>query len=91
MKAMLCRNRVENYSKWREIFDANTEGGRVAGLHLMNMWRSVEDPNNVFFVFQIDDVDKARAFIESPEAAETGRASGVIDGECHFLESVPGY
>ena len=91
MNVMLCRNRVENYSKWRDVFDSNAQGARVAGLHLLNMWRSIEDPNNVFFLLQVEDIDKARAFINSPESAEAGNVSGVIDGEYHFLESTPGY
>jgi hypothetical protein len=52
------------------------------------MWRSVEDPNNVWFLFEIDDIGKANEFITSPKSEEVGRESGVLDGECHFLESV---
>ena len=49
--------------------------------------RELEQPDNVFFLFEVEDVAKARAFITSPTAAEVGKASGVIDGEYHFLQS----
>ena len=86
MTYMLCRNRVANFSQWKAVFDSNSEVAEDAGLRLVNIWRSVEEPNNVFLMFKIASIDKAREFISSPEAAKTGEASGVVDGECHFVE-----
>ncbi len=87
MVVMLCRNRVADFEKWKSVFDANEPSGRDAGLRLLNLWRDLEEPNNVFFLLEVADVDKARAFLADPAAAESGRKSGVLDGECHFLES----
>jgi hypothetical protein len=50
------------------------------------MWRSVEDPNNVFFLLEVADVDKARDFVTSPDSAKAGEEAGVLDGELHFVE-----
>jgi hypothetical protein len=71
------------------VFDSHARAHRDAGLHLINLWRDVEEPNNIFFLFEVADIDMARKFISQPEAAEAGRVSGVLDGEYHFLESVP--
>ena len=90
MTYMLCRNRVESFAEWKAVFDANSGAARDAGLRLANIWRSVEEPNNVFLLFEIASIDKAREFISSPDAARTGRASGVVDGECHFVDNVEG-
>jgi len=90
MIAMLCRNRVADFEEWKAVFDAQTDACRAAGLRLRNLWRNVEDPNNVFFLFEVESVDKARAFISDPEAADVGAASGVLDGECHFLSGGEG-
>ena len=87
MLVMLSRNRVKDYAAWRRIFDANAGAARAAGLELMHLWRDTEDPNNVFFVLKVADVRGAKAFIGAPEAAETGTAAGVLDGEYHFLTS----
>ncbi len=87
---MLCRNRVTDFSKWKTVFDSNAEAGRAAGLTLRDLWQEVDDPNNVFFVFEVASVERAKAFISDPAAAEAGRTSGVLDGECHFLERCPG-
>ena len=91
MMVMLCRNRVSDFAKWKGIFDSHAPAHRDAGLHLKDIWRGVEEPNNVFFLFEVTDPGKARAFINNPAAAEAGKASGVLDGEYHFLESCAGY
>ena len=91
MTYMLCRNRVADFSQWKAVFAANAGVAQAAGLRLVNMWRSVEEPNNVFFMFEVASMDKAREFISNPEAAKAGEASGVVDGECHFVEDAGGY
>lgn len=84
---MLVRNRVEDYTRWRQVFDKDTERGLAYGISLAHMWRCTEDPNNVFFVLNIGDLEKANEFLTSPESAESGEASGVLDGEFYYVES----
>lgn len=91
MTVMLCRNRVADFSKWKAVFDSHAQAHRAAGLYLTGLWRELDNPNNVFFAFVVADLDRARAFVSNPAAAEAGKASGVQDGEYHFLESSPGY
>ena len=91
MMVMLCRNRVSDFAKWKGVFDSHAHAHCDAGLHLKDIWRGVEEPNNVFFLFEVTDAAKARAFISNPAAAEAGKTSGVIDGEYHFLENCAGY
>jgi hypothetical protein len=86
MSYLLCRNRVADFSRWKAVFASHESAHREAGLRLVNLWRSVEQPNNVFFLFEVASLDKARDFISNPEAAKAGEASGVIDGEYHFVE-----
>jgi len=85
MHTMLCRNRVESYTRWKQVFDSHTVAHRKAGLRLRHLWRDIEDPNNVYFIFEVMDMDRARAFISDPASAAAGRAAGVLDGEVKFL------
>ena len=91
MLALLCRNRVQDFARWKALFDSHAAAHRAAGLRLRSLWRGHEQPNDVFFLFEVTDLAKARAFISAPEGAEAGRASGVLEGEYHFIESGPGY
>jgi hypothetical protein len=51
----------------------------------------VEDPNNIFFWFEIASMDRALTYISNVEAANVGAAAGVIDGTYHFLDAAGGY
>jgi hypothetical protein len=86
MIAMLCRNRVIDYTRWKAVFDSHAADHQAAGLHLLHLWRDLGDANQVFFVFAVDDLALARSFIDQPASAEAGQAAGVLDGEFHFLE-----
>ncbi len=89
MTQMLVRNRVVDFDAWKAVFDAQSDAGRAAGLSLVNMWRATDDSNNVFFLLDVEDIDRANAYINSPEAEKTGETSGVIDGEFHYVEPTP--
>jgi len=86
MTYLLCRNRVSDFSRWKAVFASHAQAHRDAGLHLQGLWRAAEEPDNVFFLFEVTDAATARVFISDPAAADAGRASGVLDGEYHFLE-----
>ena len=91
MTYLLCRNRVSDFSKWKAVFASHAQAHRDAGLQLQSLWRAVEDPNNVFFLFEVTKASLARAFISNPAASGAAAASGVLEGEYHFLDSAPIY
>ena len=86
MKYLLCHNDVEDYTKWRKLFDADAEAHMKSGLTLRNFWRELEKPNTVFFLFEVKDQDKAKAFLNAPDAKEHAKQSGVMKGDFHFVE-----
>ena len=88
---MLCRNRVKDYAKWKSVFDSHLEAHEKTGLRLLNLWRSMDEPNNVFFLFVVLSLEKVQKFVSAPGAAEAGEISGVIDGDIHFIEDAEGY
>jgi hypothetical protein len=91
MTYMLCRNRVADFSQWKAVFASHAAGHQDSGLHLVSIWRTVKEPNNVFFLFEVDSIEKAQAFINNPAAAKAAESSGVLDGEYHFVEDAGGY
>lgn len=91
MTQLLCRCRVEDFEKWKAVFDSHAELHREAGLTLTNMWRSISEPDDVFFVFKVKDLELAKAFMNSPDSVEAGEVSGVLDGEYYFADSTPIY
>jgi hypothetical protein len=87
MNFMLCRNRVSDYRRWRRVFDSHAGAHRAAELRLRGLWRETGKPNDIFFLFEARNMKKAKAFISAPMAARAGAASGVVDGEYHFIRA----
>lgn len=83
---MPCRNSVTNYDRWVAIFTSHKSAHEKVGLFLQHLWRKSDDANTVWFLFRVDDVDKAKEFISAPAAGDAAEESAVIDGEYHFLE-----
>src|SRR5579864_7960401 len=88
---MLCRNRVQDFMRWKEIFSTHEAAHQKAGLRLLRIVREVGNANNVFFVFEVESIERAQQFIGDPAAAQAAGVSGVIEGEYHFLEDAGGY
>ncbi|MEK7730306.1 MAG: hypothetical protein AAB363_00460, partial [Planctomycetota bacterium] len=61
-----CRNKVADFAQWKKVFDSHAEAQRQAGLHLQRLWRGIDDPNEVFMLFEVTDIEKARSFVTSP-------------------------
>lgn len=91
MTRLLCRNKVADYDSWWRVFSSHAEAHRKAGLFLEHLWRSREDPNNVFFVFEVRDIAAAKAFMDAPNAAEAASESDVVESEYHFVTSEARY
>ena len=89
MVQLLVRNRVKDFSEWHAYFMQDSVAAAEYGVTLARLWQTADDPNNVFFLLDIEDADRANAFMARPESQEIGVISGVIDGEFHYLEEVP--
>ena len=85
---LLVRNKVDDFDHWKRVFDANLDPPRAAGLTLAGMWRSIDDPNEVFFLFEIEDRARAEAFMAEPSSQATGIEAGVVEGQAHFVNAV---
>ena len=84
---MLVRNRVQDAERWKSVFDAQAAAGTAAGVTVEHVWRSVDAPDVVFFLLQVEDRARAEAYMASPEASAAGADAGVLDGEVHFVEA----
>lgn len=86
MTYLICRNKVADFDRWKRVFDSHAEAQRASGLRVQHVWRNIDDPTDVHMLFQVDDLAKARAFVNSPKVSETQRASGLIDKpEMYFV------
>jgi len=85
MVQMLCRNRVTDFEHWKGVFNSHSDFTWAAGLLLVNMWQDLDDPCNIFFLFDVADLPAAKVFINSFNNVEVGELAGVIESEYHFI------
>ncbi len=45
MVHMLVRHKVEEFGKWKPIYDEHQEARAAAGLKDLHLWHNIDDPN----------------------------------------------
>jgi hypothetical protein len=87
MLHMLVRHRVKEFDAWKAVFDAHAASQREAGLFVRRILRNADDPDELFLLFEVEDFDRARAFLTSPDVPGAQADSGVLDApDVYFLE-----
>jgi hypothetical protein len=82
----LVRHKVADFAVWKDVFDSHLTAQEESGLRIEKVLRNVEDPNEVILLFEVTDLEKARAFVSTPEASEAKQRSGVADEpDIYFL------
>jgi hypothetical protein len=83
-----CQVRFVDYEVWKASMDADGHAQREAGIHLKYLWRGTDDPSMAFFVCDVEDKDKARAFLNPADIAEAEKGACASDFCWHFVEEV---
>jgi len=78
MAHMLVRHKVREYSQWKPVFDSHRKAHKAATLKLGLVLRNEEDPNDVFVLFDVGDMQKAQRFLNSAKFKAAMKAAGVV-------------
>jgi len=84
MATLLVRQRVRDYDRWKEVFDADAPVRAAAGSLGGRVFRDGDDPEDIVIVLEWEDLDQARDFAEREDVQETMERAGVM-GEPDFL------
>ena len=86
MHHLLVRHEVADFEAWKAVFDSHAEAQLEAGLRVIRVFHNIEKPTEVFLLFEVDDLEKARGFVTSSDVPDAQRGSGVIgEPEIVFL------
>jgi len=89
---IVVRHKVKDYAVWKPLFDTDIPEQKAAGLQIMEIDRNVDDPSELFLVFQAEDLAKAKAFYADPRLKEVMIKGGVADEpSLFFMETVESY
>ena len=82
------RHKVADFCDWKHVFDSDSAAQQAAGLQVERILRNIDDPDEVFLLFEVSDLEKARGFVSSGDVPEAQQQSGVVDRpDIYFLSS----
>ena len=83
------RHKVEDFIKWKPLFDGHAVVRKAMGSLGGQVFRNKENPNEVTIILKWDSIENAHKFMNLPDLKETMASAGVIDKpDIHFLEEV---
>ena len=77
MAIVLVLHRVENYDKWRVVYDNAADMQAAGGVLEEAVFQADGDPDNVLVLHRFASMSEARAYFENPELADAVREAGV--------------
>jgi hypothetical protein len=78
MAIMQMKHKVKEYKSWRKAFDNGEILRRQYGANECSVFRCATDNNDLLIQCQVNDLDRANQFLNSPDLQEAMKASGVI-------------
>ena len=78
MNYSIVRIRIENFNKWKPVYDDGQPGRKAAGLKNIHLWRNLDNPNEIVLLFEVSDIAKAKKFTTSPDLKEEMQKAGVL-------------
>ena len=89
MATFIVHHTVEDYAKWKPVFDQHAATRKAAGSKGGMLYRSADNPNELLIVWEWDSLANARKFAESPDLREVMQKAGVMGRpDIHFLEMI---
>ena len=87
MHYILGRHKVDDVESWKKALQSQREAHLKAGLHFEEVWSNVDDPREIFFTFEVDDLPRARSFLQESGALDTDKQRRGEIPELFFLIS----
>lgn len=79
MPYLLIRHKVEDYAKWKPVFDDHGSTREAAGSKGGYVFRNANDQNEIVILLEVDDLERCRQLVESEDLKEAMQRSGVAD------------
>lgn len=89
MANILVHHKVEDFNKWKPFFDQHSGFRSQNGSKGGRVFRSADNPNDLFILFEWDSIENAQKFAHSDNLKETMQKAGVQGmPEINFVEEV---
>ncbi|MGQ7947099.1 hypothetical protein [Flavobacterium sp. WC2509] len=71
-------HKVENFTKWKQGFEAGATMREQAGIKIKGVYQSVDDENSITVISEVPNADVAKAIFLAPAMREAMEKNGVI-------------
>lgn len=89
MPYALIRHKVEDFERWKSVFDEDAENRVASGSKGGYLFRNADEPNEILVLFEWDELEKVRQYGQTEELREKMQEAGVADRpDFYFLEEV---
>ena len=78
MTHLMVKIKVEDYEKWRPVFDENRDLRVQRGERSEEVFQAEEDPNSVTVLYEWDDPEHVREYFGSDQLKEAMKKAGVM-------------
>jgi heme-degrading monooxygenase HmoA len=85
MTYLLAIHKVADFTHWQRGYEASLAVRQKAGLKEKYLLRSIEDPNEVILLHEVEELQKAQAFTRSPELRERMKQAGVLGDPANYF------
>lgn len=76
---MLVRHKVRDFAEWKRVYDAHLPWRTEAGLAERYVLHGADDANEIVLFFQLEDLERGKAFAASDDLREKMKKAGVVD------------
>jgi heme-degrading monooxygenase HmoA len=89
MPHMMVHHKVRDFMQWKPFFDRHENTRKTSGSKRAQVFQNVDDPTDVFILFEWDVLENAKKFAMSDDLKKTMVQGGVIGKpHVHFLKEV---
>ena len=87
MHYIIGKFQIENVEAWKQLIESDKAAHKEAGLHFRQVWKNTDNPKEIYFLFEAEDLKKAKSFLQEAGALDKEKqAKGEIP-KLIFLES----
>lgn len=87
MAYILVHHKVDEFNKWKTVFNAHSEFRNTNGAVAEKVFRNADDPNDVFVLLEFQSIESGKYFAQSESLKEAMKEAGVVGRpSVYFLE-----
>ncbi|MBI3897019.1 MAG: hypothetical protein HY308_01850 [Gammaproteobacteria bacterium] len=87
MGYLLGRHVLDDVEGWKKMMESHRQGHLQAGLHFQQVWSNADNPREIFFLFKVDDLNKAKSFLKEAGALDPDKQARGEVPTLFFLDS----